>query len=334
MADALRPIPLPPTIDPSRDLDDLNGCVVTVGRFDGVHRGHAKVIATALDSGRSRGAPVVVVVLDALSAELQTGHPQLTTVRRRVELIRALGVDAVLVLLDADKFAADLNELLVRLNPVEVVCGDWPNDVESAVADPTSWSDTREGTPLAVRRVWPATVIQNGMFVAISSSFISLRIAAGDVASATKALGRPHRVDGTVVHGHGRGRHMGFPTANVDWSENAAIPADGVYACWFTANGDPGNGARAGMRYQAAVSVGTNPTFAGARRTVEAYVLDASVNLYDMDVSLDFVERIRGQLRFDAAEELIVAMRQDSDRTRSILCASARLLQPTREAGV
>jgi len=159
--------------------------------------------------------------------------------------------------------------------------------------------------------------------VTFSSTYIRSCVDAGDVVAAADALGRPHRVEGVVVRGFGRGAELGYPTANVAPPMYSAIPADGVYAAWFTAIGrGPVTGAVVpGQRYQAAVSIGTNPTFSGRARTVEAYVLDTSADLYGQYVALDFVARIRGQLAFDSVDDLVVAMGEDTERVRRVLSA-------------
>jgi riboflavin kinase/FMN adenylyltransferase len=127
-----------------------------------------------------------------------------------------------------------------------------------------------------------------------------------------------------VVRGDGRGTQMGFPTANVAPPMYAAIPADGVYAAWFTVLGHgPMTGTVVpGERYQAAVSVGTNPTFSGRTRTVEAFVLDNTADLYGQHVALDFVARIRGQEKFASVKDLVAAMEKDTDRARALLSVS------------
>ena len=137
--------------------------------------------------------------------------------------------------------------------------------------------------------------------VTFSSTYIRSCVDAGDVVAATEALGRPHRVEGVVVRGDGRGKVLGFPTANVAPPMYSAIPADGVYAAWFTVlgHGPVVGSVVPGERYQAAVSVGTNPTFSGRTRTVEAFVLDTAADLYGQHVAVDFVARIRGQEKFD-----------------------------------
>jgi riboflavin kinase/FMN adenylyltransferase len=159
--------------------------------------------------------------------------------------------------------------------------------------------------------------------VTFSSTYIRSCVDAGDVVAAAEALGRPHRVEGVVVRGDGRGKGLGFPTANVAPPMYSAIPADGVYAAWFTVLGHgPVMGTvTPGERYQAAVSVGTNPTFSGRTRTVEAFVLDTQADLYGQHVAVDFVARVRGQEKFGSIDELVVAMEGDTARARTILAA-------------
>ena len=147
-----------------------------------------------------------------------------------------------------------------------------------------------------------------------SSTYVRTCLAAGDVAGAAEALGRPVTVRGVVVRGDQRGRELGFPTANVPTAEATATPADGVYAGWLRR-------LDTGERYPAAISVGTNPTFDGHReRRVESYVLDRDptgddLELYDVEVEVEFVERLRGMVRFDSVEELVAQMKDDVDRT-------------------
>ena len=150
-------------------------------------------------------------------------------------------------------------------------------------------------------------------------------LASGDLAWPERALGRRYAVDGLVVGGAGRGHGLGYPTANLETSPRLLLPADGVYAAWFTVLGrHTGPAAQAGPllpgeRYPSAVSIGTNPTFSGRTRTVEAFVLDAEADLYGQHVAVDFIARIRGQAKFGAVDDLIEAMGRDTDRARAIL---------------
>jgi riboflavin kinase/FMN adenylyltransferase len=147
-----------------------------------------------------------------------------------------------------------------------------------------------------------------------SSTYVRTCLAAGDVAGAAEALGRPVTVRGVVVRGDRRGRELGFPTANVPTTGATATPADGVYAGWLRR-------LDTGERYPAAISVGTNPTFDGHReRRVESYVLERDdLELYDVEVEVEFVERLRGMVRFDSVEELVVQMQADVDHARALL---------------
>jgi riboflavin kinase/FMN adenylyltransferase len=165
-----------------------------------------------------------------------------------------------------------------------------------------------EGVPL---------LAQDG--VTMSSSAIRDMVAAGDVAGAARGLGRPHRVEGVVVRGHQRGRALGFPTANLETAEHTAIPADGVYAGWLASLDAGGQETEC---WPAAISVGTNPTFDGQHRVVEAYALDRDdLDLYGVHVAVDFAARLRGMARFGSVDELIAQMGLDVDEARALLGA-------------
>jgi len=158
--------------------------------------------------------------------------------------------------------------------------------------------------------------------IAVSSSSIRDMLAAGDVAGAARDLGRPHRVEGIVIRGQRRGRALGFPTANAEPPPFTAIPADGVYAGWLAAL--EADGAEI-ERWPAAISVGTNPTFGGAERTVEAYALDRDdLDLYGMHVAIEFAGRLRGMERFDSVGELVEQMHRDVAEARELIAQRPR----------
>lgn len=311
---------------------DWGRCVLTIGVFDGVHRGHQELVATAVKEGRSRGVPTVLMTFDPHPMEVvfPGSHPaQLTTLTRRAELVEELGVDVFLVMpftpefmkLTPDRF---IHELLVeRLHVVELVVGENFTFGKKAAGHVDTLRRAGERFGFAVRAMSLVAEHHDDELVAFSSTYIRSCVDAGDVVAAAEALGRPHRVEGVVVRGEGRGRVLGFPTANVAPSMYSAIPADGVYAAWFTVLGHgPVVGTVApGERYQSAVSVGTNPTFSGRTRTVEAYVLDTSADLYGQHVAIDFVARIRGQRKFAEVGDLIAEMEADTKRARTILLA-------------
>jgi riboflavin kinase/FMN adenylyltransferase len=255
-------------------------------------------------------------------------HPaQLTTLTRRAELVEELGIDVFLVMpftTDFMKLTAEryIHELLVeRLHVLDVVVGENFTFGKKAAGNVTTLRKAGERLGFAVESVSLLAEQHQSESVTFSSTYIRACVDAGDVVAAAEALGRPHRVEGVVVRGDGRGRGLGYPTANVAPPMHSAIPADGVYAGWFTVLG---HGPRAGEvvpgeRYPAAVSIGTNPTFSGRTRTVEAYVLDTTADLYGQHVAVDFVSRLRGQKRFDSVDKLVEAMGRDTDRARAIL---------------
>jgi len=298
--------------------------------FDGVHRGHAELIAHAVKSGRARGVPVVLMTFDPHPMEVvfPGNHPaQLTTLTRRAELAEDLGIDVFLVMpftADFMKLTPDryVHELLVeRLHVVEVVVGENFTFGKKAAGNVAFLRKAGEKFGFAVESMSLVAEHHQSDSVTFSATYVRACVDAGDVVAAAEALGRPHRVEGVVVRGDGRGRVLGFPTANVAPPMHSAIPADGVYAAWFTVlgHGPVVGSVVPGERYQAAVSVGTNPTFSGRTRTVEAFVLDTAADLYGQHVAVDFVARIRGQEKFDHVDELVKAMERDVVRARAIL---------------
>ena len=295
--------------------------VVAVGVFDGVHRGHRAIVGTAAELGRELGSSVVAVTFEPHpQAVLRgTGPSVLTPVDRRVELLGRSGADAVVVLpfteelsaLSPEEFARHV--LVDHLHAAAVVVGEDFRFGHRAAGTVAALRDlgaehgfTAHGVPLVSDDGGPVT-----------STRVRALLAEGDVAGAAELLGRPHRVEGHVVHGAARGRELlGFPTANMDLVPGTAVPGDGVYAGWMARLG----AAPEEARWPAAISVGTNPTFDGAERTVEAYALDRDdLELYGVPVAVEFTVHIRGQERFDSVDERVHAMNRDVDRCRKVL---------------
>ena len=300
---------------------DWDKSVVTIGVFDGVHRGHQSIVAHAAAIGAERGLPVVAITFDPHPDEVirPGSHPPfLSSARRRAELLASLGADAVLVLpftlgfsrLDPDEFVRTV--LVERLHAAAVVVGEdfrfghkAAGDVPLLVKLGEKYEFVAEGMPLLDADGKP-----------ISSTSIRRLLEAGEIAAAAAVLGRPHRVEGVVVRGHQRGRALGFPTANLETPPHTAIPADGVYAGWLTTLAEDGSD---GERWPAAISIGTNPTFGEGERTVEAYALDREdLDLYGVHAAIDFAERLRGTLRFDSVDALVAQMRRDVDQARDL----------------
>jgi riboflavin kinase/FMN adenylyltransferase len=312
-------------VGPLEVPDDWGRSVVTIGEFDGVHRGHQRLVARAAESAAELRLPVVVVTFDPHPDEVVrpgTHPPLLSTARRRSELLAGLGVAAICVIpftlefsrLSPDEFVRAV--LVDRLHAARVVVGEnfrfghkAAGDVELLAELGEKYDFTAEGVPL---------LTENG--VTISSTGVRELLAAGDVAGAALDLGRPHRVEGVVVRGHQRGRALGFPTANLETLPHTAIPADGIYAGWLTRLDTDGAELD---RWPAAISVGTNPTFDGRERIVEAYALDRDdLDLYGDHVAVDFVARLRATVKFAVVDELVAQMRADVDDARQLLTAS------------
>ena len=307
--------------------DDLGACAVTLGNFDGVHRGHRAVLAELVARARAIGLPAVAVTFDPhpLSVLRPESAPgQVGTLGQKLALLGAVGLDGVLVMEFTRELAAWTPERFVR----EVFCA--ALQAQLVVVG----QDTRFGA----RNSGDVTTLQDlgsacGFEVVVvtdkgdradateatrwSSSQLRRLITSGDVALAAHVLGRLHEVAGIVVHGDHRGRQLGYPTANLCQDPDGLIPADGVYAGWLVRDGAVAEPER---RLPAAISIGTNPTFDGQQRRVEAYVLDRTdLELYDERVALEFVERLRPTYKFSGIEELLETMADDVRRSRRIL---------------
>ncbi|HEY2949064.1 MAG TPA: bifunctional riboflavin kinase/FAD synthetase [Micromonosporaceae bacterium] len=289
--------------------------VVTVGVFDGVHRGHQATIGQAVKRAKDLGVQSVVVTFDPHPAEVVRpgSHPAvLTEPAYKAELIEALGADVLCVIpftpefsrLSAEAFVHDV--LVEHLHAALVVVGENFRFGHRAAGDVPLLG--RLGRMFGFGVESPPLVADDG--TVFSSTYIRSCVDAGDVAAADAALGRPHRLEGVVVRGDRRGREIGFPTANLMTGRYAAVPGDGVYAAWL---------ARGDERLPAAVSIGTNPTFAGRERRVEAYVLDFDGDLYGERVALDFVAHLREMRTYDRVEPLIAQIRDDIAQTRAVL---------------
>jgi riboflavin kinase/FMN adenylyltransferase len=307
--------------------EDWGPSVVTIGVFDGVHRGHQRIVARAAGAARELGLPLVVVTFAPHPSEvIRPGtHPALLcSLRRRAQLLAESGADAVCVLqftlefshLGPEEFVRPV--LAERLHAREVVVGEnfrfgyrAAGDLALLAELGEKYDFRAEGIPL---------LAQDGVIT--SSSEIRELVAAGDVAGAARGLGRPHRVEGVVVRGEQRGKALGVPTANLETAAHTAIPADGVYAGWLASLDADGQET---ARWPAAISIGTNPTFDGRHRVVEAYALDRDdLDLYGAHVAVDFAARLRGMVRFDSVDALVAQMRADIAEARTLAAGAGR----------
>jgi riboflavin kinase/FMN adenylyltransferase len=309
--------------DPAETPDSLRPCVATFGNFDGVHLGHRAVLAELVAAGRDLGLPAVAVTFEPHPLELfhpERGQQLISPGPVRDELLADTGIDGLLVLHFTREFADQTPEEFVRRTFVDtlrakvLVVG---QDTRGFGRGYTGDVDTLRD--LGDRYGFHVIALHDmGDSERWSSSAVRRHLALGEVADAARILGRPHRVTGVVVHGHHRGRDLGYPTANLRSDLLGLVPADGVYAGWLTRPDlPPGSVDR---RLPAAISVGTNPTFGDLVRSVEAYVLDRTdLDLYDEQVMVEFVEHIRPTLRFDSIADLLAAMADDVARCRQVL---------------
>ncbi len=306
-----------------RGLADIPGdwgrSVVTIGSYDGVHRGHQLIIGRAVARARDLGIPSVVVTFDPHPAEIvRPGHhPALLAPHpRRAELLAGLGVDAVLVL----PFTADFSQLspaefvvkvlVEKLHARTVVEGPNFRFGHRATGNVGTLAELGETYGFEVLVVDLVERGAAGHGEPFSSTLARRLVAAGDVAGAAEVLGRPHRVEGTVVRGAQRGRELGIPTANLETVTHTAVPADGVYAGWLLADGE---------RMPAAISIGMNPHFHGTHRSVEAHALDRTdLDLYGQWVAVDFHSYLRGQESFATLDELMERINDDLRRAREM----------------
>jgi riboflavin kinase/FMN adenylyltransferase len=311
-----------------RGLDSIptgwGHCVVTIGVFDGVHRGHAEIIGKAVDLAKQRGVPSVLITFVPHPSEVVRpgSHPPvLTTIVRRAELVEELGVDVFCPLpftlefsqMPPDEFAHLV--LVEKLHASGVVVGEnfrfghkAAGSVDLLRQLGSRFGFTAEGISLLRTGDTP-----------LSATYVRSCVQAGDMQAAAAALGRPHRVDGIVERGDQRGRELGFPTANLRTEQWAAVPADGVYAGRVVRLDEWGRTVDGPPLGAAAISVGTNPTFDVRQRRVEAYVLDFEGDLYGDAIGIEFVTRLRGMEKFESVEDLVAQMNQDVARTRELM---------------
>ncbi|GAA5211183.1 bifunctional riboflavin kinase/FAD synthetase [Microbacterium kyungheense] len=330
--------------DPSEVPAGFGPSVVAIGKFDGVHSGHRAVIDRARvdalrlvdDASRSAtdadaGARVVAVTFDRNPLALLRPEicPQsLVGVEQKLRLLADAGADATLML-TFDRALADLG---AREFVEHVLVGALGVRIVMVGAD-FRFGRGGAGNPDLLRELGPefgfeVHVVDDVRAIdagrRVSSTWVRELLDAGDVAGAARLLGRPHAVRGEVVHGLKRGRELGFPTANLSADLEGFVPAEGVYAGWLVDEGTPEDEAsspRSSVRYPAAISIGTNPTFDDIDvRQVEAYVLDETdLDLYGHTIEVEFVARIRGMVAFDDVDALITQMTDDIVRVRRSL---------------
>jgi len=294
---------------------NLQDSWLTIGVFDGIHRGHQEIIKKLTTGAHADDAPAVVLTFDPHPASVLSEHEIkcVTLPDERADLLGKLGVDVVIT----ERFTRELStvtayDFMSRLTPHLGLR-------HLLIGYDFALGKGREGnaprlTEIGLELGYIVEVVSalsddSGV---ISSTEIRKLIEVGNVAEAARLLGHPYSLHGPVIHGDGRGRTINVPTANISYSHDKMIPAKGIYACWAYLND---------KKYLAAINIGTNPTFTPDKQSpnVEAHLLDFHRELYGEDVRLEFVARLRDELKFDSVDELLEQIWKDVAKVREIL---------------
>lgn len=300
--------PLNPALVPAGPV------VLAMGFFDGVHRGHQAVLARAKVEAQKAGLPLAVLTYDKLPGIVYSRYPHgvhyLTTIERKLTLFEAAGVDLVYLVdftgtLGALPPQTFVNDYLLAMHAQTVVAGFdhtyGPKEVATMARLPEYAAGRFQVVTVAEATAGDAK---------ISSTRIRQLVDAGQVTAANNLLGYRYQTTGIVVHGLARGRTLGYPTANVDWDSRQRIPGIGVYAVRFKVDG---------KWYPGMASIGYNVTFDGHQKTIEVNLLDYSGNLYGEHVVVEWVQRLRGEVKFKDAAALVDQLAADAVATRQIL---------------
>lgn len=300
-----------------RSLEEVNlqDSWLTIGVFDGVHRGHQEIIKKLTTGAHADDAPAVVLTFDPHPASVLSGHEIkcVTLPDERADLLGKLGVDVVIT----ERFTRELSnvtayDFMSRLMPQLGL-------QHLLIGYDFALGKGREGnaarlTEIGLELGYTVEVVsalsdESGV---ISSTEIRKLIEVGNVTEAARLLGHPYSLHGSVIHGDGRGRTINVPTANISYSHDKMIPAKGIYACWAYLND---------KKYLAAINIGTNPTFTPDKQSpnVEAHLLDFHRELYGEDVRLEFVARLRDELKFNSVDKLLEQIWKDVAKVRELL---------------
>ncbi len=289
--------------------------VVTIGVFDGVHLGHQAIMRTLRETAHRHKARSVAITFDRLPEEAfnpESAPPYITSIRQKIDLIAHQGLDHAVVLeadrklfsMPAEEFVHEV--LVERLRAAEVVVGMSFVFGKGRAGNVELLSEMGGNLGFAVTVV-PPVVVERAI---VSSTAIRGLIAGGDVLKAAQFLGRPFILDGKVVAGHGLGRKLGFPTANVAAVERQIVPANGVYAVEVML--------RHG-RFSGVASIGTRPTFDDGAISIEVYIIGFSDDIYGEEIEVAFHHRLRDEMRFADSESLIEQITRDVDQAKSLL---------------
>ncbi len=295
----------------------LKNSFLTVGVFDGVHRGHREIIQKLVKDAHAKDSPAVVLTFEPHPATVLTGKQIrcLTTPQERVDLLSSLGVDDVIT----QRFTPDLAALSAHeyMSRLKTHLG----LRHLLIGYDFALGKAREGNAPRLAEIgselgYTVEVVaalgdESGV---ISSTEIRKLVSTGNMGEAAKLLGYSYSLGGEVIHGEGRGKKINFPTANIDYPKQKAIPPNGIYACWARLGND---------RFMAATNIGLNPTFTPERKipSLEAYLMDFDRDIYGETLTLEFVKRLRDEIRYTTVEALIEQIHEDVTQTRAILNA-------------
>ncbi len=288
---------------------------VTIGIFDGVHRGHRRLLNRMITAAHTDGHIAAAITFDPHPANV-LGYeplPMLTTISERARLMDALGLDWLVVLPFTSEMAQTpaeefVHSLIQHLHLAALWGGPdlaFGRDRQGDIPFLRRMGEERDFSVYVVEPVvWDGSTV--------NSSRIRAALAAGDVAQAAGCLGRPYRLTGTVVHGRGLGRRIGIPTANLELPPYRLVPCRGVYACWASLAGDI---------YPAVTNVGIRPTFAGQSLVTEVHLLDFEADLYGQRLALDFIARLRDERSFPTLNTLVEQIQADIAQSRTVLAS-------------
>ena len=300
-----------------RSLDelDLKNSWLTVGVFDGVHRGHQEIMKALTAGAHANDAPAVVLTFDPHPAKVlgRGDIKMLTLPDERAELLREMGVDVVITH-PFDKDVANITaldfvkQLKNHLGLQYLVLGYDSTLGKNREGNVTRLTEIGQELGYAVEVV-AALSDESGV---ISSTEIRKLISTGNVAEAARLMGHLYSLYGPVIHGDGRGKRINVPTANIGYSHEKIIPANGIYACWAYLQGE---------RFRAAINIGINPTFTPDKQipNVEVYLLDFDREIYGQEVRLEFVARLRDEVKFDSVDVLVEQIWKDVAQVRELL---------------
>ena len=294
---------------------------LTIGVFDGVHLGHRHLInQLTLEAASTRRLAGILTFRNHPASVLRpdSSPKYLMSLDERLRLLKELGVDFVVpITFNLELSALSAEEFIGRLQKHLRMRG-------LVVGPDFALGRSRKGdvsalTALGKRTGFSVKVVDllTNKRIRITSTGVRKALDVGDVERAASILGRNFALSGVVVKGAGRGRGLGFPTTNLEVPPVSAIPSDGIYATW----------AHLGDKcYMAATSIGTRPTFDESERTIESFLLDFEGDLYGQEVRLEFVQRLRDELKYTSVEALVEQINKDADQTRTLLLASQRCL--------